>query len=234
MASDPATVEPPPPEMPALHASARFLPGTWQRYDETGGVSDRWTFTPDGTFSIWSKIVGGGAFFGDFNDVSGTYSATDEMVHLSGTTREGWPFRYDFDYFSDETQLVRAPFVLTEITSSTTTWTAVDDVILYPPVSSYPFENRMNPTLVFHTEGPEIGEYKLTWIDPIWDDGRTEHGTFQNDDTFTLSTWNHVRVFDLADPRALVQHVDTPWMFGLRLGTFFHPMLLGLSYTRVP
>src|SRR5690349_4851381 len=83
------------PELPAPHPSASFLTGTWQRFDAQGQLTDRWELSAAGTFSIWTKVEGGGQFFCDFSEVSGTYTATDRTLHLAGTTREGWPFRYD-------------------------------------------------------------------------------------------------------------------------------------------
>lgn len=223
------------PELPAPHPSARFLTGTWQRFDAQGQLTDRWELTPAGTFSIWTKLEGGGAFFGDFSDVSGTYTATDRMLHLEGTTREGWPFRYDTGYFADEQQFIRAPFFMTDISDSESTWSGSDYLIYDPTGSAYPFDDRMEPTLTMHTAAADAGKSELRWIDPIWHDPRYEAGTFRFDgDLLTLDTYGEIRPFDLIAPGTLAQHVDTPWMRGLSLTGFFHPRLLGLRYHRAP
>lgn len=221
--------------LPLLHESAGFLTGTWQRFDTQGELADRWTFAADGTFSIWTRLEGGGAFFGDFTDVSGTYTATDELLHLVGTTQEGWPFRYDTGYRADEEQLVRAPLVLTQLTASASTWTGFDDLWFYPAGSAYPFETRMAPTLVLHTGDPDRGGSLLSWIDPIGHDLDVEHGTFQIDgSTVTIDHYGAVSALEQIDPRTLIRRDDDPWTRGLSDITFFHPMRFGLRYRRAP
>jgi hypothetical protein len=235
--AEPAPAPPPPagPELPAPHPSARFLTGTWQRFDAQGQLTDRWELTTAGTFSIWTKVEGGGQFFGDFSDVSGTYTATDRTLHLEGTTPEGWPFRYDTSYFADERQFIRAPFVMTDVSDSESTWSGSDTLIDYPTGSAYPFDDRMEPTLTIHTAGPDAGKSELRWLDPIWHDPRYEAGMFKLvGDVLSLDTYGEITTFDLVDPGTLAQRVDRPWMRGLSLIGFFHPRLFGLRYGRAP
>lgn len=235
--AEPAPEPPPPapPELPALHPSARFLTGTWQRFDAQGQLTDRWEFTPDGTFSIWTKVEGGGQLFCDFSDVSGTYTATDRMLHLDGTTRESWPFRYDTGYFADEDQFIRAPFVMTEVSAGESTWSGTDTLICYPTVSAYPFDDRMEPTLTLHTPDAGAGKSELRWFDPIEGYLEDEAGRFKLvGDVLSLDTDGEITAFDLVDPGTLAQRVDRPWMRGLSLSGFFHPRLLGLRYDRAP
>jgi hypothetical protein len=217
------------PKLPAPHPSARFLTGTWQRFDAQGQLTDRWELTPSGTFSIWTKVEGGGQFFADFSDVSGTYTATDRTLSLTGTTREGWPFLYDTGYFADEHQFIRAPFVMTEISDSESTWSGSDYLIVYPTVSAYPFDDRMEPTLTLHVADSGPGKSELRWNSyPGY-----EAGMFKLvGDVLSLDTHGEITTFDLVDPGTLAQRVDDPWMRGLSLIGFYHPRTLGLRYLR--
>lgn len=219
------------PKLPAPHPSAGFLTGTWQRFDAQGQLTDRWEFTSTGTFSIWTKVEGGGQFFGDFSDVSGTYTATDRTLYLVGTTREGWPFHYDTGYFADEQQFIRAPFFMTDVSDRESTWSGSDHLIYDPTVSAYPFEDRMEPTLTLHIADSGPGKSELRWNTyPGY-----EAGMFKLvGDVLSLDTYGEITTFDLVDPGTLAQRVDKPWMRGLDLGEFFHPRLLGLRYGRAP
>lgn len=220
------------PELPAPHPSAGFLTGTWQRFDAQGQLTERWEFTAAGTFSIWTKLEGGGQFFCDFTDVSGTYTATDRMLYLVGATREGWPFYYDTSYFADEQQFIRAPFFMTEISDHESTWSASDYLICYPTVSAYPFDDRMEPTLTLHIPVSGAGKSELRWIDPSGGPGH-EAGLFKLvGDLLSLDTYGEITTFDLVDPGTLAQHVDNPWMRGLSLIGFYHPRTMGLRYRR--
>jgi hypothetical protein len=231
----PAPLPPARPKLPAPHPSARFLTGTWQRFDAQGQLTDRWELTTAGTFSIWTKVEGGGQFFCDFSDVSGTYTATDRMLHLEGTTREGWPFRYDTGYFADEQQFIRAPFVMTDTSDHESTWSGSDYLICYPTVSAYPFDDRMEPTLTLQTAGADAGKSELRWFDPIEGYLEDEVGRFKLvGGVLSLDTDGEITTFDLVDPGTLAQRVDDPWMRGLSLIGFFHPALLGLRYGRAP
>lgn len=221
------------PELPAPHPSARFLTGTWQRFDAQGQLTDRWELTTAGTFSIWTKVEGGGQFFADFSDVSGTYTATDRMLYLVGTTREGWPFHYETGYFADEQQFIRAPFFMTDLSDRESTWSGSDYLIVYPAVSAYPFDDRMEPTLTLHIPDSGAGTSELRWIAPSGGGPGYEAGLFKLvGDLLSLDTYGEITTFDLVDPGTLAQHVDNPWMRGLSLIGFYHPRTMGLRYGR--
>lgn len=220
-------------QLPAPHPSAGFLTGTWQRFDAQGQLTDRWEFTPARTFSIWTKLEGGGAFFGDFSDVSGTFTATDRMLHLEGTTRESWPFRYDTGYFADEHQFIRAAFFMTDVSDRESTWSASDYLIYYPTGSAYPFDDRMEPTLTLHIADSGAGKSELRWIAPSGGGPGYEAGLFKLvGDLLSLDMYGEITTFDLVDPGTLAQRVDNPWMRGLSLIGFYHPRTMGLRYGR--